>query len=197
MARLGDGLQQLLQGLGEQGAQAAKSRRVAEVHVRWRMATEAVYGPSAPLILDHTNAVYIMRPDKANDPAAARVPRGKTLLVVYCDDAMVRSDLDARQEMLKMHLNRQGEHVEAFSIKPARFDMKARHPFREDAQRATAASSRSAAKPLIDHDAAERLRQQAQTVENKRLRESILNALDASERPPTSKNGKSVSARPN
>lgn len=136
---------------------------VAEVHVRWRMATEAVYGPSAPLILDHTNAVYIMRPDKANDPAAARVPQGKTLLVVYCDDAMVRSDLDARQEMLKMHLNRQGEHVEAFSIKPARFDMKARHPFREDAQRAAIASSRPAAKPLIDHEAAERLRRQAQT----------------------------------
>ena len=91
-----------------------------------------------------------------------------------------------------MHLNRQGEHVEAFSIKPARFDMKARHPFREDAQRATAASSRSTAKPLIDHDAAERLRRQAQTVESKRLRESILNALDASEQPPTSKNGKSA-----
>lgn len=92
-----------------------------------------------------------------------RVPQGKTLLVVYCDDAMVRSDLDARQEMLKMHLNRQGEHVEAFSIKPARFDMKARHPFREDAQRAAIASSRPAAKPLIDHEAAERLRRQAQT----------------------------------
>lgn len=192
MARLGDGLQKLLNNLGEQGAQAAKSRRVAEVHMRWRVATEAVYGPSAPLVLDHTNAVYIMRPDKANDPMAARVPQGKTLLVVYCDDAMVRSDLDARQEMLKMHLNRQGEHVEAFSIKPARFDMKARHPFREEVAAAAATAAAPAPAPLIDHAAAERLRKQAELVEDRRLRESILNALDASEQPPTSKNGKSI-----
>ena len=193
MARLGDGLQQLLQGLGEQGAQAAKSRRVAEVHVRWRMATEAVYGPSAPLILDHTNAVYIMRPDKANDPAAASVPQGKTLLVVYCDDAMIRSDIDARQEMLKIRLNEQGEHVALFSIKPARFDMKARHPFREEAARAAqqAAQAARTPEPLISSEAAARLREQAAGVEDKRLRESILKALEASEKPGSSKNGKS------
>lgn len=192
MAQLGEGLQQLLSALGEQGAQAARSRRVAEVHVRWKNAVEAVYGPSCELILDHTNAVYIMRPDQANDPMAARVPQGKTLLVVYSDDAMVRSDLDARQEMLKMHLNRQGEHVEAFSIKPSRFDMKARHPFREEIARAAAETMRPAAKPLIGHEAAARLRAQASQVENARLRESILSALDASEQPPTSKNGKSA-----
>ena len=74
-----------------------------------------------------------MKPEQANDPMAARVPAGKTLLVVYCDDAMIRSDIDARQEMLKIRLNEQGEHVALFSIKPARFDMKARHPFREEA----------------------------------------------------------------
>ena len=49
---------------------------------------------------------------------------------------MIRSDIDARQEMLKIRLNEQGEHVALFSIKPARFDMKARHPFREEAARA-------------------------------------------------------------
>ena len=86
---------------------------------------EAVYRDSASLVLDHTNGVYIMKPEQANDPMAARVPAGKTLLVVYCDDAMIRSDIDARQEMLKIRLNEQGEHVALFSIKPARFDMKA------------------------------------------------------------------------
>lgn len=192
MARLGDGLQQLLKNLGEAGAQAARAQRVAEVHVRWRRAVEAVYRSSAALVLDHTNAVYIMRPDQANDPMSARVPKGRTLLVVYCDDAMIRSDLDARQEMLKIRLNEQGEHVEAFSIKPARFDMKARHPFREDAERSARASAASTpVEPLIDHAAADRLRAQAQGVENRRLRESILKALDASETPSGSKNGKS------
>lgn len=192
MARLGDGLQQLLKNLGQAGVQAARSQRVAEVHVRWCRAVEAVYRTSAPLVLDHINAVYIMRPDQANDPMAAHVPQGRTLLVVYSDDAMIRSDLDARQEMLKIRLNEQGEHVEAFSIKPARFDMKARHPFRERAQLASGSATAPAAEPLITHEAADRLRVQAQTVQNRRLRESILNALDASEKPPSSKNGKSA-----
>ena len=193
MADLGSGLRQLLQSLGASGAQAARSQRVAEVHVRWKCAVEAVYRDSASLVLDHTNGVYIMKPELANDPMAARVPAGKTLLVVYCDDAMIRSDIDARQEMLKIRLNEQGEHVALFSIKPARFDMKARHPFREEAARAAqqAAQAASTPEPLISSEAAARLREQAADVEDKRLRESILKALEASEKPGSSKNGKS------
>lgn len=193
MADLGSGLQQLLRSLGASGVQAARSQRVAEVHVRWKCAVEAVYRDSAPLVLDHTNGVYIMKPEQANDPIAARVPAGKTLLVVYCDDAMIRSDIDARQEMLKIRLNEQGEHVALFSIKPARFDMKARHPFREEAARAAqqAAQAARTPEPLISSEAAARLREQAACVEDKRLRESILKALEASEKPWSSKNGKS------
>ena len=193
MADLGSGLQRLLRNLGAAGSKAARSQRVAEVHVRWKRAVEAVYRQSAPLVLDHTNGVYIMRPEQANDPAAARVPAGKTLLVVYSDDAMIRSDLDARQEMLKVRLNEQGEHVALFSIKPARFDMKARHPFREDARLAAGQASAAvrAPEPLISHESAQRLREQAGGIEDRRLRESILKALDASENPGGSKNGKS------
>ena len=193
MADLGSGLQQLLRSLGAAGAHAARSQRVAEVHVRWKCAVEAVYRDSAPLVLDHTNGVYIMKPEQANDPMAARVPAGKTLLVVYCDDAMIRSDIDARQEMLKIRLNEQGEHVAMFSIKPARFDMKARHPFREEAARAAQQAARAsrAPEPLISSEAAACLREQAAGVEDKRLRESILKALEASEKPGLSKNGKS------
>ena len=134
-----------------------------------------------------------MKPEQANDPMAARVPAGKTLLVVYCDDAMIRSDIDARQEMLKICLNEQGEHVALFSIKPARFDMKARHPFREEAARAAQQAARAAhaPDPLISPEAAARLREQAAGVEDKRLRESILKALEASEKPGRAKNGKS------
>ena len=45
--------------------------------------------------------------------------------------------------------------------------------------------------PLISSEAAARLREQAAGVEDKRLRESILKALEASEKPGSSKNGKS------
>ena len=95
--------------------------------------------------------------------------------------------------MLKIRLNEQGEHVALFSIKPARFDMKARHPFREEAARAAQQAARAAhaPDPLISPEAAARLREQAEGVEDKRLRESILKALEASEKPGRAKNGKS------
>ena len=95
--------------------------------------------------------------------------------------------------MLKIRLNEQGEHVALFSIKPARFDMKARHPFREEAARAAqqAAQAARTPEPLISSEAAARLREQAAGVEDKRLRESILKALEASGKPGSSKNGKS------
>ena len=52
------------------------------------------------------------------------------MLVVYADDSMVRSELDNRQELLKMKFNEQGEDVELFKIVPSTRDMKNQHPFR-------------------------------------------------------------------
>ena len=54
-----------------------------------------------------------------------------------------------------------------------------------------AAQAARTPEPLISSEAAARLREQAAGVEDKRLRESILKALEASGKPGSSKNGKS------
>ena len=48
---------------------------------------------------------------------------------------MVRSELNNRQELLKMKFKEQGEDVEALRILPSTRDMKNRHPFREEPAR--------------------------------------------------------------
>jgi hypothetical protein len=171
--------------LGGMPESAIQSQRVAEVHHRWKTAVERVYGGSSGLVLDHTNAVYVMSPEASNDPAAKRVSPGKTLLVVYSDDAMVRSDIDARQEFLKMRLNEQGEHVEVFSIKASRQGMKSRHPFGDDALGGSACEgygSQTYEKTLSADDAAS-LSRAAEGVGDPKLRESILKAIKANTKP--------------
>lgn len=134
MKKLGGAVNELLAALGGGVEDSShKARRAASVKVMWQNAVEAVYKDAAEMVLDHVNAVYIMAAADVDDVRAAdRVTDGGTVLVVYSDDSLIRSDLDARQEFLKMKINEQGEHVEAFLIKPSRFDMKARHPFRRD-----------------------------------------------------------------
>ncbi len=178
--------------LGVSSPDALRQQRIAEVKHRWRVAVEAVYGDSAQLVLDHTNAVYIMRPEDSDDKAAARVPAGKTLLLVYSDDAMVRSDIDARQEFLKMKLNEQGEHVEAVAIRASRQGMKTRHPFATAHRVAEdgALSQSSRVEPTLDPALSAELSEQAEAIGSKRLRESILKALKANTKPIADADGK-------
>lgn len=130
MKKLTDGMNDFISVLKNDNNFAANAYRVAKVHTLWQNAVEAVYKDAAQMVLNHINAVYIMSATDVDDiKAAYRVVNGGTVLVVYADDSLIRSDLDARQEFLKMKINEQGEHVESFCIKPSRFDMKSRHPF--------------------------------------------------------------------
>ena len=84
-----------------------------------------VFKDAAPLVLEHTNAVYVLSGEQGSDvrrfDRPASETRGRavegTVLVVYADDSMVRSELDNRQELLKMKFNEQGENVELFKIR--------------------------------------------------------------------------------
>lgn len=182
---LGGELRSVLQALGGGDSEAARAQRVAEVRVRWKSAVEAVYQGAAGLVLDHTNAVYIVSPEKTSDPAAAKVGKGRTLLIVYADDAMVRSDIDARQEFLKLKLNELGERIDVLSIKASRRDMLKRHPYRcdETAPRREGGPPQKAPESQIDPAAARRLKEQASDVEPAALRESIIKALEANSKP--------------
>lgn len=138
MRRIGDNLGDLVARLGESDGSAGRALRRAAVHHLWETSVRCVFKDAAPLVLEHTNAVYVLSGEQGSDvrrfDRPASETRGRavegTVLVVYADDSMVRSELDNRQELLKMKFNEQGEDVELFKIVPSTRDMKNQHPFR-------------------------------------------------------------------
>ena len=113
MKRLKEGIDELLR---EGDSSLAKARRVAQIHARFEEAVAQVYDANAPFVLDHVNGVYLV----------------DSHITLYVDDSMVRSDLDMRQEFVRMALAERGEVVEGrFKILASSFGMKERHPFRK------------------------------------------------------------------
>lgn len=98
----------------------------------------------AAYLLAHTNAFYIRRdetPRKGPD-------KDKPYIVceVCVDDAMAKSEINMRQELIKLALASEGIHFEEFRIITARGGMRSRHPFLEIAKQVRAGSySRGAA----------------------------------------------------
>ena len=117
MRKLKADLDRLKATLEEKNPGGAEALRFAEVNDLWRNAVGAVFGgDSADLVLDHTNSVYVMSGEQGGNLRRFDRPRSETqgsvagkVLAVYCDDSMVRSELDNRQELLKMKFKEQGE----------------------------------------------------------------------------------------
>ncbi len=205
MKKLGAGIKDIMTALSGGDDAARKAARAAEVNVLWRNAVEAVYKDAAPMVLSHVNAVYIMDADvpvagSRDGVSGRRAPhaeplgkpgaensraRRRTQLVVYADDSLIRSDLDARQEFLKIQLNGKGERIDAFRILPSTFDMKARHPFSPREERTAAArgsascgEAPSDAEPLSSEQRAA-LEEKARGVENTAVQKALLKAIEA------------------
>ena len=131
MRKLKADLDRLKALLEEKNPGGAEALRFAEVNDLWKNAVAAVFGgDSAALVLDHTNSVYVMSGEQGGNLRRFDRPRSETqgpvegkVLAVYCDDSMVRSELDNRQD------------VEALRILPSTRDMKNRDPFREEPAR--------------------------------------------------------------
>ncbi len=81
----------------------------------------------ADLILAHTNAVYIRR----DDVPRKGPDRDKPYIVceVCIDDPVVRSEVNMRQELLRLALMYENIHFDEFRIIPAKGRMRRRHPF--------------------------------------------------------------------
>lgn len=169
--RLSDVISKEIDCLSADSSGLRRAQRAAEVHRLWKDAVSKVYGDAAPFVLSHVNAVYIMRTEEGS------------VLDVYTDDSLVRSDIDARQEFLKMALRALGEHVETFRIKASRFSMKANHPFVEGGDGTTDESipdlSEKARRTPIDDAQLEEVRRIASRVENLRVRAALENAMVA------------------
>lgn len=189
MTRVGEGVDELVSQLAEGGGEAAqREARAATVNARWESAVREVYREKAEFILGHVNAVYVMAADAkvkgAREGSSSSAAPGAQL-VVYSDDSLVRSDLDARQEFLKLHLREQGEQVESFRILPSRFDMKDRHPFRDRGEDEAEEARRreweewEAAHPPVDDEVREGLLGKADEVEDPSVRAALKRAMNS------------------
>lgn len=111
--------------------------RVQQINDRYRAAVERTWADSpeaARLVLAHTNGMYVQkdeRPRIGPDKHRARIIFG-----VYLDDAVVRTEFDARQQMLTFALHQEGMSFDELRIMHARGDMRHRHPFAEYAEEA-------------------------------------------------------------
>ena len=201
MRKLKADLDRLKALLEEKNPGGAEALRFAEVNDLWRNAVAAVFGgDSAALVLDHTNSVYVMSGEQGGNLRRFDRPRSETqgpvagkVLAVYCDDSMVRSELDNRQELLKMKFNEQGENVELFKIVPSTRDMKNQHPFRAKEEvflqpfGQGGSPAPRPAKALTDAQQ-EAVHDTAGTVEDQRVRCALERAMMASK---ASENGES------
>ncbi len=203
MKKIDASLKEMFSELGKHDDIARKALRTAQVQSAWKNAIEEVYKDAAALVLQHINAVYILSADtpvfgdrdgvprKKTSAAANPVPSSDTgtQLVVYADDSLIRSDLDARQEFLKLYLNKQGEHVETFHVLPSRFGMHERHPFVADQtpadslkpqERERACDSEgNQIEQQTKSKLAPELQEKAEHVENPAVQASLLRAMDA------------------
>lgn len=75
-------------------------------------------------MLDHIQAVYVMRDD-------APLKSGKTPIVlrIYSDDSVVRAELDARQEWIRLQLAQRGIRYDKMIIHASKYGMRKRRPF--------------------------------------------------------------------
>jgi hypothetical protein len=172
----------ILSKLGGTSDTARLEMRRAKINTIWESVTKEVFQEAAHFILAHTNAVYIMSGEKGSlvkrfdRPASANqtTTTGK-VLVVYSDDSMVRSELDNRQELIKMKFHIAGEKIELVKIIPSVNNMKQRHPFAAK-QNTPTTNEITVPKPILPKETCDVL---AQKVENPTVRDSITRAMTA------------------
>lgn len=108
----------------------AKKLSVAQNYAAFEKAVKYVWRENewaAHFVLAHVNAFYVTKEDK---PVRKKYRDSTWIIGTICvDDGMVRADLDARQELLKLALMSEGIHFDELRLLPSKFDMKKRHPF--------------------------------------------------------------------
>lgn len=96
---------------------ALKAARAAAVKSMWE---ELMRKNGDEIILDHTNAIYIIRKDDRKQ------------LIVYVDESIFSAELNARRELIKLQfLQHFNEEIDDFEIHISRGTYKKNHPFRK------------------------------------------------------------------
>jgi hypothetical protein len=146
-----------LDDLGVSRDAAAKAMRSAQVKNMWRTVVD-------PIFLEHTNAVYIIE------------EKGKKVLIVYVDDSLFASELNARREMIRLKLLELcQEDVDEFKIYVSRGRYKKNYPFK--GENTTVFAPRPAKKVALSADQERRVERSCGAIPDKHLREAARNAM--------------------
>lgn len=179
MQKVGAEIQKLLATFDDHQAMLFKA---AFVHRVFAEAILEEYGDNtAPFILQHVQAVYVQSDTDHLKKSFSEHP--DVLLRVYTDEAIVRSDLDARQERLKFKMVRRGVYFDKLKSYASTFEMRKRKPYEDllcEMQRQSLKMDGEAHEDslgLVMSD--EEIRQTAALAENEQLSEAIVAAMRA------------------
>ena len=127
-------MQSLKVGLDHQiahfGEESAKAFRAARNNAAFERAVRQAWADNpdaADYVLAHVNSLYFAKDETPRKGEAKGVDR--FVLGVYLDDPMARSELNARREVLMLHLLRQGLRFDELRIIPSIMGMRERHLF--------------------------------------------------------------------
>lgn len=127
MANLGDVMRRVVDDSIPNGAYALKVARYRAAYLRAVRATWSHSAAAAEMVLDHTNAFYVRRDDRPRIGPDADKPYIVGEVCIH--DSTVRSEVNARLEMLKGALMDEGVDVDDLRIVTSTWGMKRRHPF--------------------------------------------------------------------
>lgn len=161
-----------LEDLSLDTSAAAKTFRAAQVKQLWKEAIIEVYKKNALMILSSINAVYILKEGESN------------ILIVYSEESLVRAELDTNQELIKIRLREKGERIDGFRICVPRFDMKKRHPYRDDdsfemEELRRQKTQRQVRAAKLTKSQQESIENKARSIQDDALRESFIKAMTA------------------
>ena len=165
MRKLGSDIAKLVTELSSDEVSARKTMRTLQVRDRYKQALYAVYKDKAPLFLNHTNNVYIIRKEE------------EKLLIVYVDESIYAAELNAQRELIKLKLLELfDEEVDEFSIKISRGSYRNNHPY---ATENLDTITENAASVALDEEEEKYVSNIVSKVEDQRVQKSLERAMTA------------------
>ena len=173
MKKLTNELKQVLREQAPTESAHLIALRIQEVQQRFKWAIEHLFHEHADFVLSHVNSVYITKDKKS------RKTPPPILLIVYCDDASVRTAIQDQQHFIVLALSEHfHETIDGFKALPSRFAMKERHPFyKEDIKTDGVYPPRN-----LTNEEKGAILEWGQKIENETLRNSFMKAVAAKKR---------------
>ena len=181
MKKISENINEVYNQLGENNSLAKIAHRAARVRAMWAACVQEY-------VLAHTNAVYIVKNDsssnketyqkaKTAEPEEKNQPTPTKTLIVYVDDSITATELNARRELIKLKfLQDFNEEIEELKIFISRGDYKKNYPFKKSYDEELQNTHPTV--PLTKNEL-KSAQEIASVIEDERLREKLLKAMVA------------------